>query len=124
MFKNSYSRSKKKIIFIILITVLIASYGLYHMFHSSSPPQDVKVVEVENVKLKNIQQTADFIGTLKSERATVLMAKSGGILNRFVTAGQHVKKGDLIAKIENENVDQNYKLSHQMEQIAKLQFDR
>lgn len=107
-----------------MLIITVASYGLYRMFHSSLPPQDIKVVEVEHAQLKNIQQTADFIGTIKSEQATVLMAKSGGILNRFVNAGQQVKKGQIIAKIENENIDQNYKLSHQMEEIAKLQFER
>ncbi len=94
------------------------------MLHSSFPPQDVKVVEVEQAQLKDIEQTADFIGTIKSEQATMLIAKSGGILNRIANAGQHVKKGQIIAKIESKNIDRNYTLSTQMEQLAKVQYDR
>jgi membrane fusion protein (multidrug efflux system) len=123
-FKNITSRYTKKTITVVLIIAMIVSYGVYRKLRSSPPPQDIKVVEVEYAQRKNIQQTADFIGTIKSEQATMLIAKSGGILNRIVNAAQHVKKGDVIAKIENNNVDHNYSLSHEMEQIAKLQYDR
>lgn len=123
-FKRLIVQNKKRSIFIALV-ILVIGYGSYRYLHPKSfPPQDIKVVEVEHAQLKNIQQTAEFIGTIKSEQATVLIAKSGGILDRFVSSGQWVKKGDLIAKIENQDLERNYKLSQEMEQIAKLQYDR
>lgn len=120
---KTYIRNHKKTSYFIL--GLIICYSLYSLFHSHKmPPQDIKVVEIEKASLQNIQQTTQFIGTIKSEQATTLVTKSRGILDRFVNSGQHVKKGDLVAKIENKDIERNYKLSAEMEHIAKIQYDR
>ncbi len=116
---------KKTSIFIVLVILISISYILYHAIRSNiMPPQNAKVVEVEIAKLQTIQQTARFIGTLRSEQSTTLVAKSKGILDRFVNSGQHVKKGELIAQIDNKDIERNFKLSQDMEHIAKLQYDR
>lgn len=119
--KNRIFQHKK----ISLVIGLLLLYGLYSMLHfHPAPPAETKIVEIEKASFQNIQQTARFIGTIKSEQATQLMVKSKGILERFVNSGQRVKKGELIAKIDNKDVEQNYKLSEEMEQIAKLQYQR
>lgn len=119
------SKYKKISVFIGLIILLCISYMIYHAIRSNSlPPQNAKVVEVEKAELQTIQQTARFIGTIRSEQATTLVAKSKGILDRFVNSGQHVKKGELIAQIDNKDIERNFKLSQDMEHIAKLQYDR
>jgi membrane fusion protein (multidrug efflux system) len=122
--KSLYINYKKTHIIIAVIILMTIFYGLYKAIHTSTPPQNLKVVEVQIAQLRPIQQTARFIGTIRSEQATTLVAKSNGILDRFVTSGQHVKKGDLIAKIDNNDIERNYKLSQEMEQISKLQYDR
>ena len=39
-------------------------------------------------------------------------------------AGQEVKKGDLLARIENEDIEKNYRILKETEEIAKGQFER
>lgn len=123
--KNRFLNHKKTSIFIVLVILITICYILYNAMRSlAPPPQDAKVVEVEMIQLRSIQQMARFIGTIRSEQATTLVAKSKGILDRFVSSGQHVKKGDLIAQIDNKDIERNFKLSQEMEQISKLQYDR
>lgn len=117
-------RFKKSSIVIVVILCIFLTYKLFYAAPSNPPQQDIKTVEVEKVQLKNIQQTAQFIGTIKSQKATTLVAKSKGILDRLVNSGQMVKKGDLIAKVVNEDIEHNYELSQEAEKIAKLQYDR
>lgn len=121
--KRRVLRHKKTSIFMLLI-ILIIGYIVYRTHFNGMPPQGTKVVEAEVVKLRSIQQTARFIGTIRSEQATTLIAKSRGILDRFVNAGQHIKKSELIAKIENKDIERNYKLAQEMEQLSKLQYER
>jgi len=92
---------------------------------SAAPtPQEEKIVEVEIVKNATIKQMANFIGTIRSRQQTALTAKTNGILTIISKPGQLVKKGDLIAKIENEDIERSYKILKEAEEIAKSQFDR
>lgn len=123
--KKLIMRYKKISALVIILFLIIISYSLYHVLSPPHlPPPDEKVVEVAEVQVKDIQQTVQFIGTIRSEQATTLVAKTKGILDRFVNSGQHVKKNELIAKIDNKDIERNYKLSQEMEQIAKIQYER
>lgn len=111
----------------ITLTIILCVFLIYKLFIAAPknfPKPDIKTVEVEQVQLKDIQQTAQFIGTIKSQKATVLVAKHKGILDRMVESGQKVRKGDLIAKIVNEDIENNHLLSQKAEKIAKLQYER
>lgn len=124
-FKTLITQHKKTTLIIALLLVIITGYALYKKWHGApTPPEDIKVVEIEKVKLKDIQETTAFIGTIKSEQSTMLIAKSRGILDGLISSGRRVKKGELIAKIDNKDVERNYKLSQEVEKIAKLQYDR
>ncbi len=105
----------------------VAAFFGYQSFSKSAPPaypQDIKVVEVEPVSIKNIGETSRFIGTIKPERSTILVARAAGILESLVQPGQKVSKGMLIAKIDNADIEKNYNLSESAEKIAKTQYDR
>ncbi len=116
---------KNKIMLVIAFTLgLLTVYKLLNSSANLSPEQDVKIVEVETVQLKNISQTSQFIGTVRSQQETSLVAKTGGILDVLASSGQRVKKGELIAKIINTDIEQNYILLKEVEQIAKLQYER
>lgn len=116
------TKYKRIILPIIAVLIVFISYRLLNS--STWPQQDQKVVEVETVKYDNIKQTVDFIGTIRSKQQTLLTAKSQGILVTYSKPGQFHKKGDLIAEIDNKNIEKNYKILRKSEQIAKTQFDR
>ena len=87
-------------------------------------PEDMKVVEVEKVKLKDIRQTTRLIGTLKPKNSTMLVAKSNGVITALLPAGKRVPKGTMIAKIDNNDLEKNYALVESAVNIAKTQYDR
>jgi membrane fusion protein (multidrug efflux system) len=124
--KNSLNTAltyKKSIsIFCTLIIVML----IYKCFVTPSAPtsQEEKIVEFEIVKNATIKQTANFIGTIRARQQTALTAKTNGILMIISPSGQVVKKGDLIAKIENEDIERSYEILKEAEEIAKSQFDR
>ena len=111
----------------ILVGLIFLSFLSYkYLIKSSDQTQDQnsKIVEVEKVQLKTIKEMADFIGVIKSEQQAILSAKAKGTLNIIAKPGQRLTQGELIAKIENNDIEHNYKLLKEAEEIAKLQFER
>ncbi len=107
-----------------IVFIFLLGYKLITSFSQSSPPPDIKVVEVQTVALDTIVSTARFIGTIRAQHSTTLIAKEAGILDSLLPAGQQVKKGTLIAKIDNPSIEKAYKLSLAFEKIAHDQYDR
>jgi membrane fusion protein (multidrug efflux system) len=111
---------------ILAVIILLVSFFSWRQFFSAHPvlTQDVKVVEVEKVKLKNITQTIRLIGSVKARSSTTLTAQDAGILNIIIPSGAKVSKNTLIAKIYSNEVEKRYSLSSAAEIIAKEQFER
>lgn len=99
-----------------LILMLLACAPLY--------AQDTKVVEIEKVTRKNIIQTVRLIGTVKAKRATTFIAKTQGTLQHHIPAGHHVKKGAVLATLENSELEKSYALTLDSVKIAKIQYER
>ena len=112
----------------IIVFAIILSVGLIYNYFIRSSDEDkkrnAKVVEVEEVYLKDIKQTAELIGTIKSKQKAILTAKVKGVLNIIAKHGQAVSKGALIAEIENNDVKNNFKILKEAENVARLQFER
>lgn len=111
---------------IIATAFAIAAIAIYYLLTSSNKAnfQMEKVVEVEIVKPSSIRQQVDVIGTIKASKKAILTASSKGVLEILSNSGQIVKKGDLIAKIVNDDVEKNYLISKEAAEIAQTQFDR
>ena len=124
--KNSLNTALKykKSIGVFLTLIIIILIYKYFVMASAPSPHEEKIVEVEIVKNATIRQMANFIGTIRSRQQTALTAKTNGILTIIPAPGQMVKKGDLIAKIENEDIERSYGILKEAEEIAKSQFDR
>lgn len=114
---------KKKWLYLFLLPLVII---LYFYFHKSplNPSIDPKLVDTFLVKKQKIQQTVNFIGTIKSGQSTVLFAKSNGILAHSIKAGTKIKKGTLIAHIINPETTGGYQFTQEGEEIARLQYER
>lgn len=120
--------SKDPRIAIIFTMIVIAIFLIYRYFSQPDvivfPPQDIKVVEIEKAELKDIIQTTDLIGTVKANNSSTLIAQENGILNIVLSSGSMTNKGNIIAKIENNEIERNYNLLSDAEAIARAQFER
>lgn len=86
--------------------------------------KEVKVVEVEKVAFKNITQSVRLIGTLEARKSSTLSAKTTGTLDYVAIPGQKISKGDVIATLENADLEKAFTLSTSAEKNAKDQYDR
>ncbi len=118
------AKKNKKII--ALVSLFLLAFFIYHYFFKANiaPPQDIKVVEIEIATLKDISQTTRLIGTIKAKHSSLLIAQDAGVFSIVAQAGARLNKNDLIAKIENNEIEKNYNLSLSAEVIAKEQFER
>ncbi|KTD74496.1 efflux RND transporter periplasmic adaptor subunit [Legionella tucsonensis] len=117
--------SKYKIIG--LSSILLTALGSYYLFYyhaKSSPLPTPKIVETVTVTPATIEKTIKLIGTIRPKHATVLVAKGSGMLDTLISSGQTVKKGDLIAKIINPDLERSYQLSKETEQLENTQYQR
>lgn len=112
--------------FVTPLGFLVILYFLWKFFIaiSPSPAPEIKVVEVETATLKDIQQTARLLGTLRPKHMTVMIAKTAGTLDSLISPGEFVKKGTVIAKIDNADIERSHTLSTSAEAIAKAQYER
>ncbi len=122
VWKNKRSH-KKKFILSACLMLIMAGFWLHQSPDVPSPPP-VKQVEAEIVTPGPIQKTVRLIGTIRPKHHTVLLAKSAGLLDILLLSGEKVKKGDLIAKIINPDIEKNHELSIATENIAKTQYKR
>jgi membrane fusion protein (multidrug efflux system) len=120
-------KTKIKIVFLLCIGIISSSIFGYRLFFArnylTNKEKDIKVVEVENVGIKDIQQTIRLIGTIKPKNTT-LVAQSSGILVCSTQPGQNVNKGTIIAKINNREVEKNHELAEARVEINKVQYER
>lgn len=111
---------------IIVASLIVLALLSYHFFFTSlgDAPQDIKVVEVEKLSLKDISQTVQLIGTIKAKNATILTAQSEGAFESIAPAGKKLSKNEIIAKIDNQEIERNYNLSLDAKIIAEEQYER
>jgi membrane fusion protein (multidrug efflux system) len=108
----------------LLVLVLISV--IKWIGHSKAPVSQIpnKVVDVDRVRMQTIQQRIRLLGILHPKHNTLLIAKGSGSLDALISTGQKVKKGALIATIDNHDVGNNVELSKSAANLAKRQYDR
>lgn len=126
MVTNNYRHyfSWKKILIGLAVLAIILIACLFIGRSETVPKNPNKMVEVELIETKNIQQRINLLGVLHPKHTTLLIAKGSGTLDAFVATGQKVKKGTLLARIDNTDIEKNAQLSESAEQLAKEQYER
>jgi membrane fusion protein (multidrug efflux system) len=119
----NYIASKHKIITALAFLIILSNCFFWGR-SKPSPSTPPKIVEVAIVKPTTIEKTIQLIGTIRPKHATVLVAKGSGMLDTLLSSGQTVKKGDLIAKIINPDIEKSYQLSKETEQLENTQYQR
>ncbi|STX27833.1 efflux protein [Legionella beliardensis] len=117
-------RKKWLIVITLLIAFTLALYFLFFKKSSNIIADKPKLVEIESLKTADIEETIHLLGTIHPKHVTVLVAKNNGTLDALLPTGQKVHKGELIAKIDNPDIENNLQLSQGTENIAKTQFER
>ena len=115
--------NKKKISAIFSFLILFTGYFLYNT-KKIAPPPSPKLVETQILSPTTINKTIGLIGTIRPKHATILIAKGSGLLDILLSSGQAIKKGDLIAKITNPDIEKSYQLSKATAKIANIQYNR
>ncbi len=104
---------------IIMLLLFIPPYLL------GAPSKDApKVVEVETAVKGNIQKTTTLIGKIQAKKSVLLVSKNIGILSKCTPSGGMLKKGEVIARLDNVDVAKSFDLVEQAEKIAKTQYER
>lgn len=126
MLPNNYQRyfSWKKVLIGFSVLVLILFAWRFFKHPKSMPANPNKMVEIEVIKPQNLQQQINLLGVIHPKHTTVLIAKGSGTLDAFIATGQKVKKGSLLAQIDNVDIEKNAQLSESASMLAKEQYER
>lgn len=90
----------------------------------SPPPMPKKVVSVEVVQKKPFQFSVDLIGVIEPKHVSVLAARASGAVDFYKQSGDILKKGDVIAAIQNDEVKRAAELSKREADLAQIQYER
>lgn len=121
------STNKKRTIITIgtIVIALIIILTCIKLNNNKNPiTQETKIVEVQPIVLGSIKQTIRLVGTIKAKKSTTFTAKVIGTAQHILDAGQHAEKGELIAKLENADLEYSARLSEDATKISKEQYDR
>jgi membrane fusion protein (multidrug efflux system) len=117
--------------FFVRILIIFAATGLvwifYTLWEKKLSPQDQntgKAVTVYRAQPEIIQQKAHVIGTIESLSQTTLRARNSGIAQLYSEEGSFVRKGALLAVIQNHDQDKAYLVLKEAQDIAQAQLNR
>lgn len=82
------------------------------------------MVEVETITKKPFQFSIKLMGVVEPVQSSVLRAKSAGVVDLHTRAGDVIKKGDIIASLQDLPTKETLALSEKEAAIAKEQYDR
>ncbi len=116
---------KKKLIttVIIVIALLMGIQWVQH-HHSDTVAKEIPVVCTQTVKLAGDTQEFTYSGEVVGRYQSQMSFQTGGkIISRNVEAGSEVKKGDLLMKVDPQDVEQSVKSAQSQMAAAQSQFD-
>ena len=115
---------EKKSIIIIILLLSALGYIIFKNSGSNNFTPNPKSVESYTARKNNINESIYIIAKVKPIKSADLISRATGIFTIVRQPGQESKKGDVIAKIENKEIESNYILLKESEAIAKSQYDR
>jgi macrolide-specific efflux system membrane fusion protein len=111
-------KNKKIIAIIIVFIVLAAGAGLWFQKKGDSTSAEIQYEQVQ-VKRDDIVVGFDSDGTIDFAKVNLRFGVKGTIAEILVAEGDEVKKGDVIAKLDDRDYQDQYQLA-----LAKLQEAR
>lgn len=105
--------------------VIIAGL-VYHFWPQGGPPPEQPfVVEVETVQKGTLVKSVKFLAHVSSKQETTLVSHMKGTLKAiYVEEGKPVKKGTLLAELDNEELSREFAHAQQKAKNAESQYER
>lgn len=85
---------------------------------------EAKLVETVTTKKSEIIQTVRLIGTIMPRHFATFVARVGGTLDHVIPSGTLAKKGDVIARLENTDLEATVKLAENAQKLAEESYER
>jgi RND family efflux transporter MFP subunit len=109
----------------LLPVLLLAACGEHEAKHITTPELPNLAVKVQLVKLETHVAVEEVVGTVRSKQRAVVEAKvSGRVLEYTATPGAMVKAGDLLARLDVQEIQAKVDQARAMLDQAKRDFDR
>ena len=119
-----FLKNYRWILFIFALFVILIVYFKIFRIQKRDWSEHPKVVETVVVKKSPFKHQINLIGTIRPKNYCVLTAKTGGTIDTLIPAGSAIRKGEIIAKIENADIEKTYDLSLTAKEIAQNQYNR
>ena len=116
-------KNKKKLLAFSLIGVVISTWGCSG---TSDNQNNVAIkVQIEKVKPADVNQELAYSGTIEESETIPLSFSSVGTVSKvFVSEGALVKKGQLLATLDNATYQNTYAMMQATQQQAEDAYDR
>lgn len=117
-------RSLRKIYQIAIVIALFGAFAGYKFLTAHGYAPDIKVVEMHKVSKGNILKTSRLLGIIEAKRLFSATAGYEGTVAYVAPAGSLLKTGDVIARIQNDPIEEAYNTALKAAQIATEQYNR
>ncbi len=98
------SGKKKKIIVVMIVILLLAATGIFYKKGFLTPPVEVRVSKVINIYPSQTYTLLNASGYVVAQRKAAVASKiTGRLVYLGVEEGNRVKKGQVIARLENDD---------------------
>jgi len=114
-----------KILSRLFPVLLLTACGKHEQNPAASTPLPTVTVKAEAVKWSPHMAVEEVVGTVRSKQRAVVEAKvSGRVLEYTATPGAMVKAGDLLARLDVQEIQAKVDQARAMLDQAKRDFDR
>jgi RND family efflux transporter MFP subunit len=115
-------KNKKFRLIIFFVGIALSVWG--SSSNSDNQNNDTKV-QIEKVKPTDVSQELAYSGTIEESETIPLSFSSLGTVSKvFVSEGAFVKKGQLLATLDNTTYQNTYAMTHAAEQQAEDAYNR
>lgn len=124
--KNAARKKRKRVIFALASVVVLCAGGTfaYMQYGQQSQPLDLEKNTV-TVSRGSIDLSISASGTIRPENEVKISPKVTGLLKRLlVVQGQRVKKGDVIALMDDSNIIGQVEAARAAAQLARANYDK
>lgn len=112
-------------IIVLIVIVFAVLIGIKVMRPAVQVSEVIKPVETITVEAKNIEDKLEYIAIVDASSMQKLGFKSSNKLDSInVQVGEQVKKGDVLATLDQEDINFNVSASESQMKAAKAQYDK
>jgi membrane fusion protein (multidrug efflux system) len=116
---------KKRLIFLASLLVLAAGLIYYFWPSAGPPPEQEFVVEVESVKKGDLTKSVKLLAQVSSAMESSLLSSVKGTMKSiYAEEGKPVKKGTLLAELDNGELAREFDHAKQKVALAQAHYDR